>query len=87
MLKTKAVSSSGMSIFTILTIIFIVLKMTNNISWSWWWVWSPTIAYTVFLILFFALYGLLAYFIEINREKSRGDHFRNLRERNSQRKF
>jgi hypothetical protein len=24
-----------------LTIVFIVLKLTGNIDWSWWWVLSP----------------------------------------------
>ena len=24
-----------------LTIVFIVLKLTNHINWSWWWVLSP----------------------------------------------
>lgn len=27
--------------FTVLTLIFIVLKLTHYISWSWWWVLSP----------------------------------------------
>tara|TARA_R110002051_G_scaffold204723_2_gene270826 strand:+ start:346 stop:519 length:174 start_codon:yes stop_codon:yes gene_type:complete len=26
---------------TILFFIFLVLKLTNNIDWSWWWVTSP----------------------------------------------
>lgn len=30
-----------MSIFTVLTTIFIVLKLVGVISWSWWWVLSP----------------------------------------------
>ena len=29
------------TITTPLLLIFIVLKLTNNISWSWWWVLSP----------------------------------------------
>ncbi len=28
-------------ILTILGIIFITLKLTGNIDWSWWWVLSP----------------------------------------------
>lgn len=28
-------------ITTTLLIVFIVLKLTNNINWSWWWVLSP----------------------------------------------
>jgi membrane protein YdbS with pleckstrin-like domain len=29
------------SITTILLVVFVVLKLTNNIDWSWWWVLSP----------------------------------------------
>lgn len=28
--------------FSLLTIIFIVLKLCNQIDWSWWWVLAPT---------------------------------------------
>ena len=30
-----------LSVGTILTIIFVVLKLIGIISWSWWWVFSP----------------------------------------------
>jgi hypothetical protein len=29
------------SVTTILLVVFVVLKLTNNIDWSWWWVLSP----------------------------------------------
>ncbi len=34
-------SSSGISFGSLLTLVFIVLKLTNVINWSWWWVLSP----------------------------------------------
>lgn len=34
-------TSSGISFTGLLTIVFIVLKLTDNIDWSWWWVLSP----------------------------------------------
>ena len=34
-------SSSGFGLGTILFLIFLVLKLTNYIDWSWWWVTSP----------------------------------------------
>ena len=34
-------SGGGMGFLSILTLIFIVLKLTGNIDWSWWWVLSP----------------------------------------------
>jgi hypothetical protein len=39
MSKTK--SSSGIGFTGMLTILFIGLKLTNVIDWSWWWVLSP----------------------------------------------
>lgn len=33
--------SKGMGLDVILTIIFIVLKLCEVITWSWWWVFSP----------------------------------------------
>lgn len=34
-------SSSSISLPGILFLIFLVLKLTDNIDWSWWWVTSP----------------------------------------------
>lgn len=34
-------SSSGISFGGMLTILFIGLKLTGYIDWSWWWVLSP----------------------------------------------
>lgn len=33
--------SSEIGFCGLLTIVFIVLKLTNYINWSWWWVTSP----------------------------------------------
>jgi len=37
----KENTSSGMGIGMILFIVFLVLKLTGTIDWSWWWVTSP----------------------------------------------
>jgi len=31
----------GLSFSMVLFLIFLVLKLTGNITWSWWWVTSP----------------------------------------------
>lgn len=41
-----------------LTIVFIVLKLTHVISWSWWWVFSP-IWISLLLIITAGLIGIL----------------------------
>ena len=35
--------SVSLPILPILTIVFLVLKLTGNIDWSWFWVLSPTL--------------------------------------------
>ena len=39
--KSSSSSSSGIGFSGLLTILFIGLKLTNYIDWSWWWVISP----------------------------------------------
>ena len=34
-------NGGGMGLGTILFLIFLVLKLTNYIDWSWWWVTAP----------------------------------------------
>jgi len=33
--------TTGMSFTTVLFLIFLILKLTKTINWSWWWVTSP----------------------------------------------
>ena len=40
-MNTSPAVRSGMSFLDVLTIVFVVLKLTNYIDWSWWWVLSP----------------------------------------------
>jgi hypothetical protein len=44
-------NSGGLSLATILFLIFLVLKLTNYIDWSWWWVTSPLWISAIFVIL------------------------------------
>ena len=39
--KTSTSSSGGIGFVGLLTILFIALKLTGVITWSWWWVLSP----------------------------------------------
>jgi hypothetical protein len=34
-------TSNGIGFGTVLFLVFLVLKLTDNIDWSWWWVTSP----------------------------------------------
>lgn len=35
------VNTGGAGFFSLLTILFIALKLTGVIAWSWWWVLAP----------------------------------------------
>lgn len=47
----KATTGGGISFMGLLTITFIVLKLTDVIDWSWLWVLAPMWGTIVFLIL------------------------------------
>jgi hypothetical protein len=40
-MSTTQSGSGGVGFTGLLTIAFVVLKLTGYISWSWWWVLSP----------------------------------------------
>lgn len=41
MSSSSDASSGGIGFFGLLTIVFITLKLTGVIDWSWWWVLAP----------------------------------------------
>ena len=41
MSETSSSSSGGIGFGGLLTVVFITLKLTGYITWSWWWVLSP----------------------------------------------
>ncbi len=55
-MKDKNVRNSGMGFISVLTLMFVVLKLTNNISWSWIWVLSPI---WISLILIALVFGII----------------------------
>ena len=54
-MKDKNVRNSGMGFISVLTLMFVVLKLTNNISWSWIWVLSPIWISIILMILIFGI--------------------------------
>lgn len=55
----------------ILTIVFIVLKLTDYIDWTWWWVLSPLwIPLLTALILFLAVLMILGIMIIFDKIKT-----------------
>lgn len=58
---SKSNNSNGIGFTSLLGIVFIVLKLTNTIDWSWWWVLSPfwigaaIVIITLLFLLFLAI--------------------------------
>ncbi len=49
-MEKQAAGNGGIGFLGLLTIVFITLRLTGNIAWSWWWVLSPLwIPFAIFL--------------------------------------
>lgn len=62
MSKEQQVTVFNSSILTILFVVFLTLKLTGNIDWSWWWVTSPLwipLAIAVLIISLMFMIGVI----------------------------
>ncbi len=61
-MSNQSTTSGGISITTVIFLVFLILKLTNNIDWSWWWVtsplWIPIVAFLSIVFIFIVI-GLL----------------------------
>lgn len=53
--------SGGISFCGLLTIAFVVLKLTGYITWSWWWVLAPTWIPLAIAVILFVVLGICKY--------------------------
>lgn len=56
-------STEGIGLGGILFVVFLVLKLTGNIDWSWWWVFAPfwiPIAVVFVMSLIFVLAAIIS---------------------------
>lgn len=53
-------ATGGLSLGSVLTVVFVILKLTDNIDWSWWWVLSPLWIGFVLLFLVVVIAGLVS---------------------------
>jgi len=54
-------TSNGIGIGTILFLIFMTLKLTGSIDWSWWWVTSPLWIPLILVVMIMGIMGLIIY--------------------------
>jgi hypothetical protein len=58
--------NTGISLTMVLFIVFLILKLTNNIDWSWWWVTSPLWIGLAIVIAVLLIVGLITFISERN---------------------
>lgn len=58
--SSSSSNNGGVGFAGLLTIVFITLKLTGYITWSWWWVWSPVWITVAVVAAIFAICGTLA---------------------------
>ncbi len=61
--------SNGIGLGVILFLIFMTLKLTGNIDWSWWWVTSPLWIPFVAAAVILGIVGVVAIIIEYINNK------------------
>jgi hypothetical protein len=76
--KSSSSSSGGVGFGGLLFLVFLVLKLTGVIAWSWWWVTAPLWVPFLLLILIFAVGGFTVGVLESKAKKDR-ERRRNLR--------
>ena len=64
-------NGGGLGLCSILTIVFVVLKLTNVITWSWWWVLSPLWIDLILTIVVLAIVYLISGGFKSKSSKSR----------------
>ena len=60
MSSTNTTSSGGIGFFGLLTILFVALKLTGYIDWSWGWVFAPLwgpVLFALFVIMLFLVFA------------------------------
>lgn len=65
-MSDKKNTSNGLGLGMILFLIFMTLKLTGDIDWSWWWVTAPLWIPVAILLVVFAVVGI-AYYITNKR--------------------
>lgn len=63
--KSSSASGGGIGFIGLLTIAFIVLKLTHVIDWSWWWVLSPALFSIGFWVLVLLGVGAVYLWVKI----------------------
>ena len=65
MATNNSSSSGGIGFLGLLTVLFIGLKLTNYIDWSWWWVLAPLWGPLAIVAVVMVVLGIVAAIIAL----------------------
>ena len=68
---SKVIHRNGLGLCPVLFIVFLILKLTSTITWSWWWVTAPLWGPLFFCIGLYVILGLCALFLVGNAVKKK----------------
>lgn len=75
-MSNNTIVKIGPSFATILALLFIGLKLTGQIGWSWWWVLSPLWVPPLFTFGIVALFALAGFLVIVAVELSEANRGR-----------
>ena len=58
-------TSSGLSLCSLLTVLFVGLKLCDKINWSWWWVLAPLWGPFAIVFVVMGALGLVAVILKV----------------------
>jgi len=67
MSSSSSSSSGGIGFTGLLTVLFVGLKLTGHITWSWWWVLSPIWISLSLLFFVFLIVGMIFLISELSK--------------------
>ena len=60
MMENNVTSGGGVGLLGLLFLVFLVLKLTGVITWSWWWITAPLWGGFALAVVVFAIIGIVA---------------------------
>jgi len=65
MADNNTTRSGGIGFLGLLCIVFVVFKILGNITWSWWWVFSPIWLPTLLILAILLVIGIIAIIVAL----------------------
>ena len=59
-MENNVTSGGGVGLLGLLFLVFLVLKLTGVITWSWWWITAPLWGGFALAVVVFAIIGIVA---------------------------